>query len=94
VLDPEKAVHRLLLIIEERNGDGQLGQQKIFQMRVIQIYQRQPFTHLAQPRQSKHQSPQPSAVNVADILEIQDYIDLAGLTQCGQPVTKFQISWP
>jgi hypothetical protein len=45
----EEAVHRILLIIEEFIGDGQLGQQKQLQTRPIEIYQQQPSTGLAQP---------------------------------------------
>ena len=89
----EEAVHRILLILEELKGDGQLGQQEKFQMRPIEVYQRQPSTGLAQPGESKYQRPQSSAVNLADVLEIQDDIDLAGLMQCRDSLSaQFQIS--
>ena len=38
----EKAIHRLLLIVEEFKGDGKFGQQEEFQMGLIKVQQRQP----------------------------------------------------
>src|ERR1051325_6058646 len=61
-------------------------------MRPIEIYQSQSSTRLAQPGKSKYQRPQSSAVNLADVLEIQYYIDLAGLMQCREPAAKIQIA--
>ena len=52
----EEAVHRILLIIEEFKGDGQLGQQEEFQMRPIEVYQCEPATGFAQPGESKYQT--------------------------------------
>ena len=50
-------------------------------MRLVDVYERQPSTGFAQPGEAKYQRPQSGAVNVSDLLEIQDDIDLAGLTQ-------------
>ena len=54
----------------------------------------QPSTGLAQLGQPEDQRPQPGAVSVADILEIQHDIDLAGLMQGAQGVAQCQISVP
>src|ERR1017187_3249308 len=66
----EEAVHRIVLIAEELKGNGQLSQQEKFQMRPIDVGQRQLSTSLAQPGESKYQRPQSGAVNVADVFEI------------------------
>ena len=56
------------------------------------FYEHQPSTCLAQPGESKYQRSQSSAIDFADVVEIQHDPDLAGLMQLRQPVTQFQIS--
>jgi hypothetical protein len=48
-----------------------------------------PLIVLAQSGEREYQRPQPGAVNVADLLEIQDYTDLAGLIQGMDCVAQF-----
>lgn len=66
----KEAAHRIVLIVEELEGDGQPGQQEELQVRSIHVEERQPSTSLAQPGEPKYQRSQSSAVNVADVFEV------------------------